>query len=154
MSTPEREAAPRTDDDSPSQDRRVRRAALRHRDGDRPLVGGCADRKGQGRDPHLALAAHLNATLGGLWLIALASTLPMLSYTDAAKRRLVLLTRVPAYANWFVTLVASFLGVRGLDYTGDHGNDAIALLLQLSVVLPSLAASGAWAWGFRAPARR
>jgi hydroxylaminobenzene mutase len=102
--------------------------------------------------PHLALAAHLNALLGGLWLIALASTLPMLSYGDKAKERLVLATRVPAYANWFVTLVASLLGVAGLDYTGDHANDAVALGLQALVVLPSLAATVAWAWGFRSPA--
>ncbi len=154
MSTPEREAAPRTDDDL--RRRTAASGALLFAIGMVTGLWSAAALTGKVKVgiPHLALAAHLNATLGGLWLIALASTLPMLSYTDAAKRRLVLLTRVPAYANWFVTLVASFLGVRGLDYTGDHGNDAIALLLQLSVVLPSLAASGAWAWGFRAPARR
>jgi len=99
--------------------------------------------------PQLALAAHLNALLGGLWLVALASTLPWLSYGDRGKQRLVLATRIPAYANWLVTVLASVLGVRGLDYTGDHANDGVALLLQILVVVPSLVATGAWAWGFR-----
>jgi hydroxylaminobenzene mutase len=99
--------------------------------------------------PHLALAAHLNGLLGGLWLIALAFTLPMLSYGEKGKRRLVLAISVPAYANWFVTLVASFLGVTGLDFTGDHANDGIAVMLHVFVVLPSLVGTGAWAWGFR-----
>jgi hydroxylaminobenzene mutase len=99
--------------------------------------------------PHLALAAHLNGLLGCFWLLGLAFTLPMLSYSDRGKRWLVLATCVPAYANWFVTVAASFLGVTGLDYTGDHANDAIAFLLQALVVLPSLVASIAWAWGFR-----
>jgi hydroxylaminobenzene mutase len=99
--------------------------------------------------PHLALAAHLNALLGGFWLVLLASTLPMLSYGDVGKRRLMFATVVPAYGNWLVTLVASVLGVTGLDFTGDCANDAVAILLQLVVVLPSLAATGAWAWGFR-----
>jgi hydroxylaminobenzene mutase len=99
--------------------------------------------------PHLALAAHLNALLGGLWLIAVAVTLPFLSYGDTGKRRLAIATAVPAYGNWLITVFASFLGVTGLDYTGDHANDGIALLLHLVVVVPSLAVTGAWAWGFK-----
>lgn len=99
--------------------------------------------------PHLALAAHLNGILGAFWLLGLAFTLPMLSYGDRGKSRLVIGTCIPAYANWLVTLIASFLGVIGLDYTGEHANDAIAFLLQAFVVVPSLVASIAWAWGFR-----
>ena len=101
--------------------------------------------------PHLALAAHLNGLLGGFWLFSLAFTLPMLSYGDKGKGRLLALTSVGAYANWLVTVVASLLGVTGLEYTGDHANDGVALLLQTLVVAPSLAASLAWAWGFRKP---
>jgi hydroxylaminobenzene mutase len=101
--------------------------------------------------PHLALAAHLNALLGGLWLIALAWTLPMLRYGDRGRRRLAAIIAVPAWGNWFVTLIASFLGVRGLDYTGDHRNDAIAAALQGIVVAPALVGVVAWALGFRKP---
>jgi hydroxylaminobenzene mutase len=98
--------------------------------------------------PHLALAAHLNGLLGGLWLIALAYTLPHLSYSIAGAKRLANATLIPAYGNWIVTLVASFLGVLGLDFTGDHSNDTIAVLLLGVVVAPTLVVSTAWAWGY------
>jgi (hydroxyamino)benzene mutase len=99
--------------------------------------------------PHLALAAHLNGLLGGLWLVAVALTLPMLSYGERGKKRLVAVVAVVTYANWLITLGASFVGVRGIEITGDHANDFVAFLLQLFVVLPALGACGAWAWGFR-----
>ncbi|MES1173150.1 MAG: hypothetical protein ABUL62_02385 [Myxococcales bacterium] len=99
--------------------------------------------------PHLALAAHLNALLGSFWLLAFAFTLPMLSYGDRAKVRLAWLQLVPNYANWFVTLIASFLGVRGLEFTGDPANDVIAAALLALVVAPALIGTIAWAWGFR-----
>jgi hypothetical protein len=54
---------------------------------------------------------------------------------------------VPAWANWLITLVASVLGVTGLEYTRDTANNTIAALLQSLVVLPSLVGAGAWAWG-------
>lgn len=64
--------------------------------------------------PRLALAAHLNAILGGLWLIVVASTLDLLRYGDRGRRRLAWLVMIPAWGNWLVTLVASALGVPGL----------------------------------------
>ncbi|HJR08500.1 MAG TPA: hypothetical protein VJ842_14660 [Pyrinomonadaceae bacterium] len=100
--------------------------------------------------PRMALAAHLNALLGGLWLLAVAWSFEFLHYGARGLRRLALGVMVPAYANWLVTLVASFIGVNGLDYTGQRGNDIIAFLLQTLVVLPTLVASAFWAWGFRA----
>ena len=99
--------------------------------------------------PRMALAAHLNALLGGLWLLAVAWSFEFLHYGARGLRRLAFGVGVPAYANWFVTLIASFLGVNGLDYTGQRSNDVIAFLLQTLVVLPTLIASGFWAWGFR-----
>jgi hydroxylaminobenzene mutase len=100
--------------------------------------------------PRMALAAHLNGLLGGLWLLAVAWTFEFLHYGARGLRRLALGVGVPAYANWLVTLVASFIGVNGLDYTGQRSNDIIAFLLQTLVVLPTLIASAFWAWGFRA----
>ncbi len=100
--------------------------------------------------PRLALAAHLNGLLGGLWLLAVAWSFEFLHYGERGLRRLALGVTVPAYANWLVTLVASFIGVNGLDYTGHRANDIIAFLLQALVVLPTLIASAFWAWGFRA----
>jgi (hydroxyamino)benzene mutase len=99
--------------------------------------------------PHLALAAHLNGLIGGLWLIAVAWTLDFLHYGERGRRRLAIAVSVPAWSNWLVTLLASVLGVNGLAYTGDHANDLIAALLQTTVVLPTLIACGFWAWGFR-----
>ena len=98
--------------------------------------------------PRLALAAHLNALLGGMWLLLVASTLDMLHYGEIGRRRLAWIVIVPAWANWFVTLIASVLGVTGLQYTRDAANNAIAVLLQSLVVVPSLIGAFAWAWGF------
>jgi (hydroxyamino)benzene mutase len=97
--------------------------------------------------PRLALAAHLNGLLGGLWLIAVASTLDMLRYGDTGRVRLAWLVTVPAWGNWLITLIASVLGVTGLEYTRDTANNAIAALLHSLVVLPSLVGAAAWAWG-------
>jgi (hydroxyamino)benzene mutase len=97
--------------------------------------------------PHLALAAHLNALLGCFWLLGLSYTVPMLSFGERGKVRLAILTLVPAYGNWFVTLVASVLGARGLEFTGNGSNDLVAVLLQVVVVLPTLAACSGWCWG-------
>jgi hydroxylaminobenzene mutase len=105
--------------------------------------------------PRLALAAHLNALMGGFWLLGLAFTLPMLGYSEKGKERLAKLSLVPTYGNWLVTLIASFVGVRGIAFTGEHANDVIAVLLLAVVVVPSLMATFAWAWGFRrAPSPR
>jgi hydroxylaminobenzene mutase len=97
--------------------------------------------------PRLALAAHLNGLLGGLWLIAVASTLDSLRYGDTGRLRLAWLVTVPAWGNWLITLIASVLGVTGLEYTRDIANNAIAALLHSLVVLPSLVGATAWAWG-------
>jgi len=40
--------------------------------------------------PHLALAAHLNGLLGGLWLIAVAWTFQFLRYGELGLRRIVI----------------------------------------------------------------
>lgn len=99
--------------------------------------------------PHLALAAHLNGLFGGFWLVAVAWSFRYLHYSAKGLRRLAVLIAVAAWANYLVTLIASFLGVNGLEYTGNRANDIIAFLLQSLVVVPSLVGSAFWAWGFR-----
>lgn len=99
--------------------------------------------------PRLALIAHLNALLGGLWLLAVAWSFEFLHYGDKGLRRLAIGVGVPAWSNWLVTLFASFLGVTGLKYTGARANDVIAFLLQALVVVPTLIACGFWVWGFK-----
>ncbi len=98
--------------------------------------------------PRLALGAHLTAMLGGLWLIAVAWSLELLRYGPHGQRRLAWLIGISVWANWSVTLVASALGVRGLEYTRDPLNNTVAALLDLFVVVPALAGAFTWAWGF------
>ena len=98
-------------------------------------------------DLHQILAAHFIAVLGCLWLVAVALTLPMLRYGDTGKRRLVLVTAIPAYGNWGVTAVKSFFHVNGVGLTGDRANDVVFAALGALVVIPSFVAAGAWAYG-------
>lgn len=100
--------------------------------------------------PRMALVAHLNALLGGLWLLAVAWSFEFLHYGAKGLRRLALGVGLPAWSNWLVSLSASFIGVNGLDYNGQRGNDVIAFLLQALVVVPTLVACAFWVWGFRA----
>jgi short subunit fatty acids transporter len=53
-----------------------------------------------------------------------------------------------------VTLIASFFGVNGLEYTGARANDVVAFLLQTLVVIPTLIGAGLWAWGFKSREKR
>jgi hypothetical protein len=103
--------------------------------------------------PRLALAAHLNGILGGLWLVAVAVTLDRQRYGLTGRSRVALLVVLATWSNWLLTLIASALGVRGLEYTADARNNAIAGLLDFFVVLPALVAAFAWAWGFGGPRR-
>jgi len=98
--------------------------------------------------PRLALAAHLNGLFGGLWLLAVAFTLEYLAYSEKQKKILSFLVIIPSWANWGVTLIASFWGVNGLSFTSDLHNNLIAVLLQLFVVLPSVIAGIYWVRGF------
>jgi hypothetical protein len=71
-----------------------------------------------------------------------------LRYGVRGQQRLAVLVAIPAWANWLITLIASILGVRGLDYTSDPVNNTVAVLLAIFVVLPSLVGAAVWAWGF------
>lgn len=106
-----------------------------------------------GADVHEIVAAHLNAVLGSLWLIALAYTLPMLRFGQVGMKRLVRVTVVPAYMNWLITTVKAFLHVTGVDVTGDHANDVVFATLGVFVVVPSFVAAIAWTYGLWGPRR-
>ena len=112
---------------------------------------GAAQTKKIDADVGAVVAAHLNALLGSLWLGVLAFTLPMLRYGDVGKRRLVLATALPAYANWLVTTVKAFFHVAGVEPTGDSANDIVFGTLTALVVIPSFVAAIAWAYGLLGP---
>lgn len=100
-------------------------------------------------DGHAALAAHLNALMGGFWILGVAWTLPMLKYGEVGLTRLAWAVIAPNYANWLITSVKAALKVPGLDFTGEAANDAVFVALNVAVVLPALAAAFFWARGFR-----
>ena len=118
------------------------------------LTGGFAAFAMTGKvafDGHSVLAAHLNAMLGGLWVVALATTLPMLRYSQAGLKRLVVVTVVPNVANWAITLLKAGWRVLGIERSGESSNDVVFGLLTVFVVAPSIVAAAAWAWGFLGP---
>ncbi len=116
------------------------------------LTGGYVSSAMTGKipaDPHMALAAHLNALLGTFFLLGVAWTLPMLRFGPVGQQRLAWLVIVANFANWAVTGVKALLHVKGVDFIGEPANDAIFLTLTATVVVPALAAAGAWVYGFR-----
>jgi len=100
-------------------------------------------------DGRIALAAHLTGLTGALWLIAVAWSLPFLSYSEVGKQRLCWLLILSQYANWLVTAGKAAWGVHGIAQTGETRNDLVYFVLLGTVVLPTLAAALAWAQGFR-----
>jgi hypothetical protein len=100
-------------------------------------------------NPQSMLSAHLNGIQGCFWLVALGWTWSWHSLGDSAQRWLFRLSALAAWSNWLVTILKSFLQVHGIDLTGDPANDAIFALLNSTVVLPTLAGGGLWAWGLR-----
>jgi hypothetical protein len=98
-------------------------------------------------DAHGILAAHLNALFGCFWLCAVAFTLPLTRFGEVGAKRLVLLTAIPAYANWIITIAKAFLHVAGVGLNESGSNNAIFAALNVFVVLPSFAASVVWAYG-------
>ena len=99
-------------------------------------------------DAHAALASHLNALLGCFWMVAVAYSMPMLRYGETGLRRLVWVTTLANFSNWFITALKAFLKVSGVAATGESKNDFVFGLLTVFVVVPSFVAVGAWVYGF------
>jgi len=95
----------------------------------------------------LALAAHLNGLLGCFWILGVAWTIEHTRFTAKGKAWLARIVTLSNYANWGVTLLASIVDRRGLEFTGELRNDTISVLLMGLVVLPSIATSALWAYG-------
>jgi hydroxylaminobenzene mutase len=118
------------------------------------LTGGYISAAASGAvdaDQASAVAAHLNAILGGLWMIAVAWTLKFVRYGALGQRRLAWLLVIANWTNWLVTAVKAALHVHGIASGPPAANDVVFATLTVLVVLPSLAAAGAWAVGLRRP---
>jgi len=100
-------------------------------------------------DEHAMLASHLNALLGAFFMLGVAWSLPMVRWSERGQRRIAIALIVANYGNWIITLVKSFLHVHGVDAIGEAKNDAVFAALMVFVIIPSLVATIAWAWGLR-----
>ena len=98
-------------------------------------------------DGAVLLSAHLAGLMGAFMIFGLGWSMPMVNLTPAAKMRLAWLVIIPNYANLIITAVKAFLRVHGLDFGPTGGDTAIFVALNILVVLPALAATGAWVWG-------
>jgi hydroxylaminobenzene mutase len=95
------------------------------------------------------LAAHMNALLGCFWLLGLAFTLQWVRLSEKGTALLLLTAVTSAFANWFVTIIKSFMDVRGIDFVGEKENDLIFVVLTLSVVIPTFISAWLWVKGLR-----
>jgi hydroxylaminobenzene mutase len=102
-------------------------------------------------DPRIALSSHLNALLGGLLMLGVASTLRLLRYGPVGQKRLAWAFIVSNFANWIVTALKAWWHVAGVDMTAEPRNNLIFAVLGATVVLPSLVGGAAWVYGFHGP---
>ena len=93
------------------------------------------------------LAAHLAGLMGAFMIFGLGWSLPMVNLPPASKSMLAWFVIVPNYANLTLTFVKGFLRVHALDFGPTSADSAVFVALNILVVLPALAATGAWAWG-------
>lgn len=100
-------------------------------------------------DPHAALASHLNAMLGGFWILGVAWSVPLLRFEARGLQRLAWAVVIANYANWIVTALKAVWRVSGVDFVGEARNDAIFGLLTFLVVVPSIAAAAVWVYAFK-----
>lgn len=100
-------------------------------------------------NPKFMLGAHLNALLGCFWLLGLAYSLQWVRLSEKATNLLLMTAVLSAFANWFVTIIKSFMNVQGIDFTGHKENDLIFVILTLSVVIPTFISGWLWVQGLR-----
>ena len=93
------------------------------------------------------LSAHLAGLMGAFMIFGLGWSLPMVNLTAGGKSRLAWFVILPNYANLTLTALKAFLHVHALDFGPTAADSAIFVALNILVVLPILAGTGAWAWG-------
>ena len=120
-------------------------------------VGGLAAGGMSGQIPidgKMLLAAHVTGIMGTFFILAVAWTLPHLRYSDAARARIAWLVIGANFANVIIGVGKAPFGVHGVGYTDSGANNVVFILLNVFVVVPTLVASAAWAWGLRGRAAR
>lgn len=104
-------------------------------------------------DGRMLLGAHLTGLMGVFFLFALAWSLPMVRYGQVGQSRLVWAVMTANWANLIIGTAKAPFGVHGVGYTEGAANNLVFVLLNVFVVVPTIAAAAAWAFGLRAPKR-
>lgn len=105
-------------------------------------------------DAKMILAAHVTGILGVFFIFAVAWSLPMIRFSDVGRKRLGWLVIISSWANLIVGAGKAPFKVHGVGLTEDGANNIVFVLLNIFVVVPTLVASVAWAWGLRGPAKQ
>jgi len=95
----------------------------------------------------MMVAAHLNALLGGFWMLGMGWTLPFCTLSEKQRRVMLYSVILANYSNWFWTVIKSFFDVHAIAITESTPNNSLFALLTGLVVLPSFLAGGLWVWG-------
>ena len=98
--------------------------------------------------PHLALATHLNALLGGLWLLAYRTRFSFCDTTKNSSEGSPISQRFPPGRIGSSRSSPPSWESTGLSSTQDTTNNIIGLLLKFIVVFPSFFAAIYWMRGF------
>ena len=95
----------------------------------------------------MMVAAHLNALLGGFWLLGVGWSLPFCTLSSMQQQWMVRLLICCNYANWFWTAVKSFFHVHAISFDSSIPNNVIFVALSIFVVIPALLGAVLWVWG-------
>ena len=98
----------------------------------------------------MVVASHLNALLGGFWLLGVGWTLQWCTLDRKKANWMAWLLIVSNYANWLVTAIKALFNVNGVEFNGQAANDVIYVILVLTVVIPAIVGCGLWVWGLMA----
>lgn len=117
------------------------------------LVGGLAAGAMSGTIPadgRMMLAAHLTGIMGVFFIYAVAWSLPMVNYGELGQKRLIWAVIISSWANLIIGTGKAPFGVHGVGYNDVGANNVVFILLNVFVVVPTIGAAAAWAWGLRA----
>jgi (hydroxyamino)benzene mutase len=98
-------------------------------------------------NPSMVVSSHLNALLGGFWLLGVGWSLRWCSLDPKKANWMMWLLIVSNYANWLVTAIKALFNVHAVEFNGQSANDVLHLMLVLTVVIPSIVGCALWVWG-------
>jgi hydroxylaminobenzene mutase len=106
-------------------------------------------------NPRMGLSSHLEGVLNGMFLIALGLMWPRLRFGSMAATATYCLALYGTFANWAATLLAAAWGagrmmpIAGGEHAGTGGQEALIMILLVSLSLAMVAVCGLVLWGLR-----